>query len=145
MFSALLGQAIFLVLSGYCECGQEVMVVIFLTAGMAISGLQYSGFVVNYLDIAPSFSGTVMGMGNTISCLAGIVSPIVTSALTPNSTQEEWQSVLWFTAGILATGSLIFALFASGEVQEWAKHKGGDSPDELPLKAVEVTMERDTR
>uniref|UniRef100_A0A1I7WJK3 MFS domain-containing protein n=1 Tax=Heterorhabditis bacteriophora TaxID=37862 RepID=A0A1I7WJK3_HETBA len=56
---------------------------------MALSGLQYSGFVVNYLDIAPPFSGTIMGMGNTLSCLAGIISPMVTSALTPNVAMEK--------------------------------------------------------
>lgn len=142
MLIALLGQATFLVLSGYCGCGQEVLVIVFLTVGMAISGLQYSGFVVNYLDIAPSFSGTIMGMGNTISCLAGIASPMVTSALTPNGSQEEWQSVLWFTAAILTTGALIFTLFASGEVQEWAKHKEKGKSEELPLKAVEVVFEK---
>ncbi|KAE9416091.1 hypothetical protein Angca_004072, partial [Angiostrongylus cantonensis] len=144
MLIALLGQATFLVLSGYCGCGQEALVIVFITVGMAISGLQYSGFVVNYLDIAPSFSGTIMGMGNTISCLAGIGSPMVTSALTPNGSQEEWQSVLWFTAAILTTGALIFTLFASGEVQEWAKHKM-DSSEELPLKTVELTFEKNTR
>ncbi|KHJ89728.1 hypothetical protein OESDEN_10439 [Oesophagostomum dentatum] len=141
MLLALLGQAAFLVLSGYCKCGQDALVIIFITAGMAISGLQYSGFVVNYLDIAPPFSGTVMGIGNTISCLAGIVSPMVTSALTPNGTQEEWQSVLWLTAGILGAGSLIFALFASGEVQEWAKLKSSGTAEELPLK--DADMEKD--
>ncbi|EYB80952.1 hypothetical protein Y032_0396g676 [Ancylostoma ceylanicum] len=123
MLIALLGQATFLVLSGYCGSGQEAFVIVFITAGMAISGLQYSGFLVNYLDIAPPFSGTALGIGNTISCLAGIVSPMVTSALTPHSSQKEWQSVLWVTAGILAVGSLVFSFFASGKVQDWAKHK----------------------
>lgn len=135
MLIALLGQAIFLVLAGYCGCGQEMLVIVLVTAGMAISGLQYSGFVVNYLEIAPPFSGTVMGMGNTISCLAGIASPMVTSALTPNGTQEEWQMVMWVTAGILATGAGLFTLLASGECQDWAKANGGDSSEEeIPLK-----------
>ncbi|RCN44937.1 hypothetical protein ANCCAN_09041 [Ancylostoma caninum] len=106
---------------------------------MAISGLQFSGFYVNYLEIAPPFSGTLMGMGNTISSLAGITSPMVTSALTPNGSQKEWQIVLWLCAGILAAGALIFVLFATGEVQEWAKHKQEESPkdtekDEQPIK-----------
>lgn len=135
MLIALLGQGLFLVLSGYCGCGQEVLVIVFITAGMAISGLQYSGFVVNYLDIAPPFSGTVMGMGNPLSCLAGIVSPMVTSALTPTGAQEEWQMVMWLTAAILTVGALAFSSMASGEVQEWAKTKGSDSSEEeIPLK-----------
>ncbi|VDM65842.1 unnamed protein product [Strongylus vulgaris] len=86
-----------------------------------------------------------MGMGNTISCLAGIVSPMVTSALTPNGTQEEWQSVLWVTAAILGIGTLIFTLFASGEVQDWAKLKGGDIAEELPLKEADAVLEKETR
>lgn len=60
-------------------------------------------------------------------------------------TQEEWQSVLWLTAGILTTGATVFAIFASGDVQEWAKHKGGEHPEELPLKEAELTLEKDTR
>ncbi|CAB3402797.1 unnamed protein product [Caenorhabditis bovis] len=121
MLVALIGQGIFLVASGYCGCGQDILVIFFITCAMAISGLQYSGFVVNYLEIAPPFSGTVMGTGNTISALAGIISPYVTSFLTPNGTQNEWQIVLWVAAVILTAGALIFSFFASGDVQPWAK------------------------
>ena len=35
----------------------------------------------NYLDVAPPFSGTVMGIGNTISSLAGFLSPYVTAQI----------------------------------------------------------------
>ncbi|EYB80943.1 hypothetical protein Y032_0396g672 [Ancylostoma ceylanicum] len=131
---AFLGQAAFLVLSGYCGVGQEALVIVFVTAGMAISGLQFMGFYVNYLEIAPPFSGTLMGMGNTISSLAGITSPMVTSALTPNGTQKEWQIVLWLCAAILAAGALIFSIFAAGEVQEWAKHKQEESSKDVDLE-----------
>ncbi|CAI4232383.1 unnamed protein product [Auanema sp. JU1783] len=134
MLTALIGQAIFLVLSSYCGCGQEILVIVFLTIGMAISGLQYSGFVVNYLDIAPIYSGTIMGIGNTISCLAGVLTPEVTTFLVRNNSQEEWQLVMWVTAGVLVTGSVIFSLFAKGEVQEWAKNKSADSVEGIPLK-----------
>ena len=40
--------------------------------------MQYSGFVVNYLDICPKFAGVVLGMGNTLSCM---VSEIHTKGL----------------------------------------------------------------
>lgn len=42
VFSALGTQAVFLVMSGYCKCGQEMMAVVFLTIGMGISGFQVS-------------------------------------------------------------------------------------------------------
>ncbi|EFP09207.1 hypothetical protein CRE_25315 [Caenorhabditis remanei] len=152
MLVALVGQGLFLVLSGYCGCGQDVsavsfqsnskilfqiLVIIFITCGMAVSGFQYAGFVVNYLEIAPPFSGTVMGTGNTISALAGIISPAVTSYLTPNGTQEEWQVVMWLTAGILTAGALIFSIFASGEVQPWAKLSPEEGHEMAPLREGE--------
>ncbi|CAI5445898.1 unnamed protein product [Caenorhabditis angaria] len=137
MLVALIGQGLFLVAAGYCGCGQDILVIFFITCGMAISGLQYSGFVVNYLEIAPPFSGTVMGTGNTLSALAGIISPSVTSILTPNGTQEEWQIVLWLTAGILTTGALIFTIFASGEVQPWARLTAEEGHEMAPLRPGE--------
>uniref|UniRef100_A0A0M3IV29 MFS domain-containing protein n=1 Tax=Ascaris lumbricoides TaxID=6252 RepID=A0A0M3IV29_ASCLU len=68
MIIALGSQAVFLVACGFCGCGQEHLVVVFLTLGIGISGVAYAGFVVNYLDIAPTFAGTILGIGNTISC-----------------------------------------------------------------------------
>ncbi|CAD5217471.1 unnamed protein product [Bursaphelenchus okinawaensis] len=118
---ALGSQAIFLLLIGTANCGQETLVIIYLTLGIGLSGLQYAGVVVNYLDIAPSFVGPIFGLGNTISCAAGILSPLVMGWLTPTGAKEEWQMVFMVTAAILAVGGLFYALFADGEVQDWAR------------------------
>ncbi|VDN52400.1 unnamed protein product [Dracunculus medinensis] len=112
-------QAIFLILSGYCGCNQETLVVVFLTLSIGMSGLQYAGFVVNYLDIAPNFAGTLLGIGNTLSCLAGSLCPLLVGWLTPNGTKEEWQLVFWITGAILIIGTLIFSIFAKGNIQQW--------------------------
>uniref|UniRef100_A0A915PEA0 Major facilitator superfamily (MFS) profile domain-containing protein n=1 Tax=Setaria digitata TaxID=48799 RepID=A0A915PEA0_9BILA len=134
MIVALGSQAIFLVASGYCGCGQETIVIIFLTLGMGLSGVQYAGFVVNYLDIAPSFAGPILGIGNTISCIAGVISPVMVGKLTPTGSQKEWQLVFWITAGILSAGTIIFCLFTKTDVQPWAL---GDSKDcELEQKTL---------
>ncbi|CAD5222603.1 unnamed protein product [Bursaphelenchus xylophilus] len=118
---ALGSQAIFLLLIGTVNCGQETLVIIYLTLGIGLSGLQYAGVIVNYLDIAPSFVGPIFGLGNTISCAAGILSPLVMGWLTPTGAKEEWQMVFMVTAAILAIGGLFYAVFADGEVQEWAR------------------------
>ncbi|MFH4984025.1 hypothetical protein AB6A40_010734 [Gnathostoma spinigerum] len=127
---ALGGQGIFLLISGYCGCGQERLVILFLTLGIGISGFQYAGFVVNYLDIAPAYCGPIVGIGNTISCIAGVVSPLLVGWLTPTGSREEWQLVFWITGGVLLAGVIAFCVFAKGEVQEWAKPKNDDEKDE---------------
>ncbi|CAJ0941698.1 unnamed protein product, partial [Mesorhabditis belari] len=135
MVLALVGQAVFLVLAAHCNCGQETLFIIFLIIGTGISGFQYSGFVVNYLDIAPPFSGTIMGIGNTLSCFGGMLSPIITKKLTPNGTRGEWQVIMWLTGGILVVGAALFALLAKGEVEEWAKVKPSEKvEEEVPLQ-----------
>ncbi|KAK6101024.1 Major Facilitator Superfamily protein [Brugia malayi] len=120
MIVALGSQAIFLIASGHCGCGQETLVIIFLTLGIGLSGVQYAGFVVNYLDIAPTFAGPLLGIGNTITCIAGIIGPLMVGKLTPTGSQQEWQLVFWITGGVLLAGTTIFCLFAKGEVQPWA-------------------------
>ncbi|VDM50057.1 unnamed protein product [Toxocara canis] len=120
MLTALGSQALFLIASGYCGCGQEALVILFLTLGIGISGVQYAGFVVNYLDIAPTFAGPILGIGNTLSCVAGILCPLMVGALTPTGSKEEWQMVFWVTGAILLGGALIFSFFAKGEVLPWA-------------------------
>ncbi|EFO13753.2 hypothetical protein LOAG_14776 [Loa loa] len=113
-------QAAFLIASGHCSCGQETLVITFLTLGIGLSGIQYAGFVVNYLDIAPTFAGPLLGIGNTITCIAGIIGPLMVGQLTPTGSQQEWQLVFWITGGVLLAGTTIFCLFAKGEVQPWA-------------------------
>jgi len=120
MLSALGAQALFLVLIGYCSCGQEVLVIILITLSIGLSGLQYAGFVVNYLDVAPTFAGPILGIGNTLSCVAGILAPKFMGLLTPHGTKEEWQTVFYLTGAILVFGAVFFSVFAKGEVQPWA-------------------------
>lgn len=76
------GQAAFLVASGYCGCGQKTLVIVFVTLGIGVSGFAYAGYVVNYLDIAGQYAGSLIGIGNTLSCIAGIVGPILVGCIT---------------------------------------------------------------
>jgi MFS family permease len=114
-------QALFLVLIGYCGCGQETLVIVLLTLSIGLSGVQYAGFVVNYLDIAPTFAGPILGIGNTLSCFAGIIAPLCMGWLTPTGSKEEWQRVFYVTAAVLVLGAVFFCVFARGHIQPWAK------------------------
>uniref|UniRef100_A0A915KYK7 Sialin n=1 Tax=Romanomermis culicivorax TaxID=13658 RepID=A0A915KYK7_ROMCU len=123
---ALLSQAIFLLAAGYCSCGQEYLVIAFLTLGVGLSGFQYAGVLVNYMDVAPRFAGTILGIGNTISCFSGILSAFAMGILTPEGTRQQWLSMFWLTATILIVGTIIYVIFAQGEIQEWAVIKSSE-------------------
>lgn len=45
--------------------------------------------------------------------------------------------VLWLTAGILTIGALLFSIFASGEVQPWAKLTAEEGHEMAPLREGE--------
>ncbi|KAJ8320567.1 hypothetical protein KUTeg_002154 [Tegillarca granosa] len=53
--------------------------------------------------------------------IPGLIAPIVAGILTSNGTQEEWREVFFVCAGFGVFGSLIFGLFASGELEDWSK------------------------
>uniref|UniRef100_A0A915L0C6 Major facilitator superfamily (MFS) profile domain-containing protein n=1 Tax=Romanomermis culicivorax TaxID=13658 RepID=A0A915L0C6_ROMCU len=117
---AFVSQAIFLLAAGYCPCGCQYLVVVFLTLGAGLSGFQYAGVFINYMDIAPPFAGTILGIGNTISCLSGILAPMAMGELTSDGTRQEWLILFWITAIILVAGTVFYVIFAQGEIQEWA-------------------------
>lgn len=50
-------------------------------------GLSSSGFLVNYLDIAPEHASVLMGIGNSIGTIAGIMSPTITGQIVKNKVQ----------------------------------------------------------
>jgi hypothetical protein len=171
MLVALCGQAFFLVAIGYCSCGQDklvsvlpppssstsLQVILLLCLSIGISGFQYAGFVVNYLDICPQFAGFVLGIGNTLSCLAGLISPILMGWLTPTvglfwfpfsslaspftvqGSKSEWLLVFYVTAFILVAGAVFFCLLASADVQNWAK----EEPEAREMSIIEKAKERE--
>ncbi|KAL3112017.1 hypothetical protein niasHT_011295 [Heterodera trifolii] len=130
MALALGGQAFFLLLISFCPCGYDKLVITLLTLSIGISGFQYSGFVINYLDIAPELAGLLLGLGNTLSCLAGFLGPILMGWLTPTGSKTEWLTVFGITELILVLGALAFAVLASADVQPWAKREQTDDDEE---------------
>ena len=70
LISALCSQGAFFVGTGYCSCGQEVLAVVLITMAQGFSGFQYGGFIVNHVDIAPRFAGTMFGITNSVHTAA---------------------------------------------------------------------------
>ncbi len=80
----MMGAAIFLVGMSFMDCSQTGLAVALLTVSVTISGTCYTGFLVNHIDIAPPYAGTLMGVANGLAGLSGIIGPIVAAAITQN-------------------------------------------------------------
>uniref|UniRef100_A0A8C7UYA1 Solute carrier family 17 member 8 n=1 Tax=Oncorhynchus mykiss TaxID=8022 RepID=A0A8C7UYA1_ONCMY len=92
----------------------------FLVLAVGFSGFAISGFNVNHLDIAPRYASILMGISNGVGTLSGMVCPLIVGALTKHKTRLEWQNVFVIAAIVHYTGVIFYAIFASGEKQDWA-------------------------
>ncbi len=82
--------------AAYCGCGQEFLTVALITLAQGFSGLQYAGYVVNHVDIAPKYAGTMYGISNTVAAIFGFLPPAIVATLTPNVNIFLILFIRWF-------------------------------------------------
>lgn len=114
------GEAFFMLIVAYTK--SEFTAVIALIFAVGCSGFAISGFNVNHLDIAPRYAPILMGFSNGIGTLAGLTCPFVTEKLTANG-PHGWVTVFLLASLIHFTGITFYAVYASGELQDWAEPK----------------------
>ncbi|KAI1901770.1 hypothetical protein AGOR_G00037820 [Albula goreensis] len=117
--TGLLLPAAFLTAVGFVGCS-GVLAVTFLTLSTSLGGTSAAGVFINQIDIAPRYAGVLLGITNTFGTIPGVLAPIVMGYLTKDRTLAGWRSVFCLSAGISATGAVIFTLFGSGKIQSWA-------------------------
>ncbi|KAJ3624217.1 hypothetical protein MTP99_017861 [Tenebrio molitor] len=113
-----LGPALFLLLASFTTC-KQIINIIWMISAVSLMGGYYTGTNVIILDLAPNFAGTVMGIVSGFGAFVAMLTPIVTTFLTPQNTLHQWQEVFWVTAIILGVTTLIFLIFGSAERQQW--------------------------
>ncbi|KAK6176382.1 hypothetical protein SNE40_014680 [Patella caerulea] len=140
------GQSVCLVAVGFMGKEQRHIAVVFLSLSMAFTGLNKGGYVINHVDFAPRFAGTLFGITNTFATIPGMVAPIVAGLLTPNRTVEEWRVVFYVCAGIGIFGAIFFAVFGKGEVQDWARDPELEHEIDVmrPLKIPDYNTDEET-
>ncbi|EDW03180.1 GH11095 [Drosophila grimshawi] len=109
---------LFMVLASYAGCNKTLVVTLF-TISMFVMGPYYSGQKLTPLDMAPSYSGTIMAITNGLGSLAGMLSPPIVGLLTPNATMNEWRMVFWLGFAILVISAIVFAIWGTAEVQPY--------------------------
>nr|CAI5823959.1 unnamed protein product [Callosobruchus analis] len=116
----MLVPAIALVFLGNSDYHDADKAVALLVIAVGFNSAVLCGFNVNHIDISPNHSGTIMGITNGTSNIFGIVAPLVVQFLvTSENDPNQWKVVFYITSAIYVLASLVFIIFASGEVQPW--------------------------
>ncbi|XP_060084519.1 uncharacterized transporter slc-17.2-like [Ylistrum balloti] len=126
--------ALMLIGLGYVDCSSPMLAIALLTLAVGLSGFQYSGWLVNHVDIAPLYAGILFGISNSIASVTGFVSQQVVAAIRKMEgldMRSQWQIVFFVACGMYVCGALIFILFGSGELQPWAMEKKKPEEEEL--------------
>lgn len=143
-FSAVLSPGFLMIFQAYYGCNRAASVAIFTTA-LTLNGGVTAGYLGNGLDIAPNFSGTIFGIANTFSSIGSFVSSQLVGYITyQNQTYTQWTIIFWTLAATYCIGALTFAIFGTGELQEWNNPLDSQSkkdnlapengPESIPLK-----------
>ncbi|XP_067665281.1 sialin-like [Haliotis asinina] len=127
----------------YVGCN-HVWAVILLTLALGSSGITMGGYMINHLDIAPKFSGVLLGITNGIATIPGFLGPQLVGIITNNNeTIAGWRIVFIITAAVYVFGTIIFVVFARGEEQSWAKVKPEEEEDvvEKSMSSIHATVQ----
>ena len=88
------GASISLIALSFLTCSHSTLAVAILTVGVTLSGSAYTGFLVNHMDLAPRYAGTLLGLTNSVGASAGFVAPYVAAVLTTN-VSFFWLNLIW--------------------------------------------------
>ncbi|CAK8680151.1 unnamed protein product [Clavelina lepadiformis] len=120
-FLALSVPALCLSLTGYVGKNHRAVISLF-TFGYAFTGLSLPGYLSCPLDIAPSHSGILFAISNTIANIVGFLGPFSAGYIVADhESLLLWQNLFWASFGITITGAITFVTFGSGVEQTWVK------------------------
>lgn len=111
-------SAIFLLAASYAGC-ERTLVVVYFTIAVSMMAFFVPGIMVNINDLSPNYAGTLMSVANMVASITGILAPYVAGIITTNQALSEWRMVFWINFAIAVFSSLVYLLWADGEVQYW--------------------------
>ncbi|KAI5639137.1 major facilitator superfamily domain-containing protein [Phthorimaea operculella] len=121
-----------------------------MTLSTAVMAGTHTGWMVNYIDLSPNFSGTLMATGNTLMNLSAVLLPILVSNVVRDLTNLLQWRIIVFTVGTIGlVTNVIYYIFISVEVQPWNSPEyeltGQDEPDSHEEKANVKNEDDDER
>ncbi|XP_072383304.1 putative inorganic phosphate cotransporter [Diabrotica undecimpunctata] len=87
-------------------------------------GAGKSGHVVNHMDLAPNFSGIMMGLTNGLSIVFSSFAPVLTHFIVRDEHNiSQWRIIFYVTVGLNIFGGIYNTVFTSAKRQPWNEGK----------------------
>ncbi|KAJ8731680.1 hypothetical protein PYW07_004844 [Mythimna separata] len=97
-----------------------VIAVLCLVFSMGCHMAMNVGWIVNHIDMAPNFGGTLMMMGNMITNFCSVLQPVLVSyVVTDVYNQTQWRILFLTVAAVTVSTNAIFVIFMSADLQPW--------------------------
>lgn len=111
--------AIVLIGLGYVTENTALSVTL-LTITVGLNAGTYVGFMVNHMDLAPNFAGTLMAITNFAANIMSILAPLSVGVFIDDfKDPAQWRVMFFITSGFYVVGNLLFVIFGKSDVQKW--------------------------
>ncbi|KAE9549573.1 hypothetical protein FO519_007215 [Halicephalobus sp. NKZ332] len=111
----------FLILALFIDCDTVFLATIVLAIYGCFVSCGVLGFYTALLSIAPRFSSSVSAVSLSIGSLTHASVPSLVGLLNKNGTRAEWRNIWLAAVSIHCIAAVVFGIFGSADVQEWAK------------------------
>ncbi|OIT02541.1 PREDICTED: probable anion transporter 1, chloroplastic [Nicotiana attenuata] len=105
-----LGPAFFLTQLSHVD--SPAMAVLCMSCSQGSDAFSQSGLYSNHQDIAPRYSGVLLGLSNTAGVLAGVFGTATTGYILQHG---SWDDVFKVSVGLYLVGTLVWNAFSTGE------------------------------
>ncbi|KAH9701637.1 Sodium-dependent phosphate transport protein 1 [Citrus sinensis] len=110
-----LGPAFFLTQLSHVD--SPAMAVLCMACSQGTDAFSQSGLYSNHQDIAPRYSGVLLGLSNTAGVLAGVFGTAATGYILQHGQDccRSWDDVFKVSVGLYLVGTAVWNLFSTGE------------------------------
>lgn len=134
---ALWGPAVMVLGVSFAGCNWQATVAL-ICLSFFCNGAVTASIIVNHTDIAPNFSGTLLGIDNTFASIVSFVAPVVVGVMTDEKqTLGQWQKVFWICVPMYAFTEVFYLAFSSGSIQPWNDRVKASAEQELSAENAE--------
>ncbi|KAL7264327.1 hypothetical protein ACSBR1_002304 [Camellia fascicularis] len=105
-----LGPAFFL--TQLSHVNSPAMAILCMSCSQGTDAFSQSGLYSNHQDIAPRYSGVLLGLSNTAGVLAGVFGTAATGYILQHG---SWDDVFKVSVGLYLVGTVVWNLFSTGE------------------------------